>query len=173
MQVMAMGNDKKHPLYGAAIIVFILTGCFTIYFNFFAQKRFQLPDSSDRITSISIYDGSLWYGTNCKEISNQTGIEHIIDVLQQVEIDYSSPENRGAPAGGSSLEFVLHYEDGTDNTICVLCFGGDKIVIGPEFTDGYYGTWPDAEIFFWNLDYPVIHLSDGELGRDSYKGPDI
>lgn len=167
-----MDADKRRIFFGITIIVFVLVVFFAVSANFFVQKKFQLPDAPDGITSIAVYHSSYWYGNNYKDISDRSGIRRIIDVLQQVKIDFSSPEKRGTPSGGASVKLVLRYEDGTDYNICVLLFGEDKIVIGPEFIDGYYGTWTNAEDFFWDLDYPMIHLLDGELGPESYKGPD-
>ncbi|MCI9171150.1 MAG: hypothetical protein HFF42_09535 [Lawsonibacter sp.] len=141
--------------------IMLVISTFVIYLTFFKKEKFQLPDSPDGILSISIYDYSYLYGNNRKDILDREGIGYIIDALQQVEVDFSRPRGKDDYGSTSGRELVLYYEDGTEYVIHVVLWGSEKVMVGLSEDKVYWGTWPDSEKFFWNLDYPIIHLTDG------------
>lgn len=141
--------------------VMLVISTFAIYLTFFKEEKFHLPDSPDGIRSISIYDYSFCFGNSRKDILDQEGIGYIIDVLQQVEVDFSRPRGKEDYGSTSGRDLILYYEDGTEYVIHVAIWGDEKVMVGLSADKMYWGTWPDAENFFWNLDYPRIQLTHG------------
>lgn len=149
---------NKRRIFFSGVIAGILVsiGVFLIYTNISTQRKLGLPDSADNIYSISIEESSC-AGTLWKCIDDPQGIESIIDIFRQVEIDFSKPvEGRNEP-GAIIREMVLLYTDRTRRTIKIEALGGDAVIYYPppaESAIGYRGIWPGAEDFFQNLDYP-------------------
>lgn len=153
-------NKKRIFFIGVITGILVSIGAFLIYTNISTQRKLQLPDSADNIFSISIEESSC-AGTLRKNIDDPQGIESIIDIFRQVEIDFSKPvQGRGEP-GAIGREIVLLYRDGRERTINIAALGGDVIIYYPSLTEralGYRGTWPGSEDFFQSLDYPCRRL---------------
>ena len=156
---------NKRRIFFSGVIAGMLVSIvvFLLYTNISTQRKLGLPDSADNIYSISIEESSC-AGTLWKCIDDPQGIESIIDIFRQVEIDFSKPvEGRNQP-GAISREMLLFYTDRTRRTIKIEALGGDVVIYYPppaESALGYKGTCPGEEDFFQNLDYPckrVVHV---------------
>ena len=159
--IMAMEANKRRIFFSGVVAGMLVSIVgFLIYTNISAQRKLRLPDSADNIYSISIEESSC-AGTLWKCIDDPQGIESIIDIFRQVEIDFSKPvEGRNQP-GAIIREMLLLYTDRTRRTIKIEALGGDVVIYYPppaESTLGYKGIWPGAENFFQNLDYPCKRL---------------
>lgn len=174
--IMAMEANKRRIFYSGVIAgILVSIGAFIIYTNIATQKKLRLPDSADGVFSILVSEASCEHGTLYKAIPDRQGIESMIDVFRQVEIDFSRPEEWRSYAGATGRTIVLSYRDGTERTVDIAVLGGDTVVYYPsraQSGSGYRGTWPNSENFFQSLDYPCRHLVYCETGQDSYKGPD-
>lgn len=160
-----MEANKRRIFFSGVIAGMLVSiGVFLIYTNISTQRKLGLPDSADNIFYISIEESSC-AGTLRKNIDDLQGIESIIDIFRQIEIDFSKPvEGRNQP-GTIIREMVLLYIDGTRRTINIEALGGDAVIYYPppaestfESALGYRGIWPGAEDFFQNLDYPCKRL---------------
>lgn len=153
-------NKRRIFFIGVITGMLVSIGAFLIYTNISAQRKLRLPDSADNIFSISIQETSC-EGTFFKSIPDHRGIESIIDIFQQVEIDFSKPEERRPYAGAIGRTIVLVYRDGTERRVEMAALGGNKVIYYPSCSEkalGYRGTWPGSETFFQNLDYPCSRL---------------
>ena len=153
-------NKKRIFFIGVITGMLVSIGAFLIYTNISAQRKLQLPDSADNIFAISIQETSC-EGTFFKSIPDHRGIESIIDVFQQVEIDFSKPEKWRSYEGATGRAIVLFYRDGTERRVEMAALGGDVVIYYPSCAEkalSYRGTWPGSEDFFQNLDYPCSRL---------------
>ncbi len=149
-------NKRRIFFSGVVAGMLVSIGVFLIYTNISTQRKLRLPDSADNIRYITIEEASC-DGTFSKYISDQ-GIESIIDIFRQIEIDFSKPEKwQGGYAGAIGRTIVLFYGDGTERRVEMAVVGEDKVIYYPSFAEGaigYRGIWPGAKDFFQNLDYP-------------------
>ena len=173
--IISMEANKRRIIYSSVIVgIFIFIGVLVIYIDIGKQKSLMLPDSADDIISISVCETSC-DGTFCKDISDELGIKAIIDILHQVEIDFSEPKKWELYVGASGRTIVLYDKDGINCEVEMAVLGGDRVIFHPssDINDPvYYGTWPDSENFFQNLDYPMVHLKGNEIDQYLYKGLD-
>ncbi len=152
---------NKRRIFFSGVIAGMLVSIvvFFIYTNISTQRKLRLPNSADNIRYITIEEASC-DGTFSKNITDQ-GIESIIDIFRQVEIDFSKPEKRRLYAGSTGRTIVLVYGDGTVRRVAMAVVGEDKVIYYPSLAEGaigYRGIWPGAENFFQNLDYPCKRL---------------
>lgn len=148
-------NKRRIFFSGVVAGMLVSIGVFLIYTNISTQRKLRLPDSTDNIRYITIEEANC-DGTFSKNITDQ-GIESIIDIFRQVEIDFSKPEKWRLYVGSISRTIVLVYGDGTVRRVEMAVVGEDEVMYYPSRAEGaigYRGIWPGAEDFFQNLDYP-------------------